>query len=225
MNPRVSRSSALASKATGFPIARIATKLAIGYSLDELRNEITKITPASFEPTIDYVVIKIPRFTFEKFIVGPTNELAFASAKRLCSVSLATMLSLSSSSVACSVYSITFTSGSMHSPTMHRFSFRPLSPKSCCLPRCTFPSLAQTYGGSYPTNCGLLMQHRPGAEPAMFRSPPPSRMHCIGAPCFVASMCVWTTWIAWERPSTSSASGSSTASERETGFRWRGAVA
>ena len=67
MNPRVSRSSALASKATGFPIARIATKLAIGYSLDELKNDITKITPASFEPTIDYIVIKIPRFTFEKF--------------------------------------------------------------------------------------------------------------------------------------------------------------
>ena len=73
MNPRVSRSSALASKATGFPIARIATKLAIGYSLDELRNEITKITPASFEPTIDYIVTKIPRFTFEKF--SRTEEL------------------------------------------------------------------------------------------------------------------------------------------------------
>ena len=67
MNPRVSRSSALASKATGFPIARVATKLAIGYSLDELKNDITKITPASFEPTIDYIVTKIPRFTFEKF--------------------------------------------------------------------------------------------------------------------------------------------------------------
>ena len=67
MNPRVSRSSALASKATGFPIARIATKLAIGYTLDELRNEITKFTPASFEPSIDYIVTKIPRFTFEKF--------------------------------------------------------------------------------------------------------------------------------------------------------------
>ena len=67
MNPRVSRSSALASKATGFPIARIATKLAVGYTLDELRNEITKSTPASFEPTIDYIVTKIPRFTFEKF--------------------------------------------------------------------------------------------------------------------------------------------------------------
>jgi len=68
MNPRVSRSSALASKATGFPIARIAAKLAIGYTLDELRNEITGgATPASFEPTIDYVVTKIPRFTFEKF--------------------------------------------------------------------------------------------------------------------------------------------------------------
>ena len=67
MNPRVSRSSALASKATGFPIAKIAAKLAIGYSLDELKNDITKSTPASFEPTIDYVVTKIPRFTFEKF--------------------------------------------------------------------------------------------------------------------------------------------------------------
>ena len=67
MNPRVSRSSALASKATGFPIAKIAAKLAVGYTLDELRNDITKGTPASFEPVIDYVVIKIPRFTFEKF--------------------------------------------------------------------------------------------------------------------------------------------------------------
>ncbi|MEL7489566.1 MAG: carbamoyl-phosphate synthase large subunit [Pseudomonadota bacterium] len=67
MNPRVSRSSALASKATGFPIARIAAKLAVGYTLDELDNDITKATPASFEPTIDYVVTKIPRFTFEKF--------------------------------------------------------------------------------------------------------------------------------------------------------------
>jgi len=67
MNPRVSRSSALASKATGFPIAKIAAKLAIGYSLDEIPNDITKKTPASFEPTIDYCVVKIPRFTFEKF--------------------------------------------------------------------------------------------------------------------------------------------------------------
>ncbi len=67
MNPRVSRSSALASKATGFPIAKIAAKLAIGYSLDEISNDITKYTPASFEPTIDYVVVKIPRFAFEKF--------------------------------------------------------------------------------------------------------------------------------------------------------------
>ena len=67
MNPRVSRSSALASKATGFPIAKIAAKLAVGYTLDELKNDITATTPASFEPTIDYVVIKIPRFTFEKF--------------------------------------------------------------------------------------------------------------------------------------------------------------
>jgi carbamoyl-phosphate synthase large subunit len=67
MNPRVSRSSALASKATGFPIAKIAAKLAVGYTLDELANDITRSTPASFEPTIDYVVVKIPRFTFEKF--------------------------------------------------------------------------------------------------------------------------------------------------------------
>ena len=67
MNPRVSRSSALASKATGFPIAKVAAKLAVGYTLDELTNDITKATPASFEPTIDYVVTKIPRFTFEKF--------------------------------------------------------------------------------------------------------------------------------------------------------------
>jgi len=67
MNPRVSRSSALASKATGFPIAKMAAKLAVGYSLDEIPNDITKKTPASFEPTIDYVVTKIPRFTFEKF--------------------------------------------------------------------------------------------------------------------------------------------------------------
>jgi carbamoyl-phosphate synthase large subunit len=67
MNPRVSRSSALASKATGFPIAKIAAKLAVGYFLDEIRNDITRETPASFEPTIDYVVTKIPRFAFEKF--------------------------------------------------------------------------------------------------------------------------------------------------------------
>ena len=67
MNPRVSRSSALASKATGFPIAKIAAKLAVGYTLDELKNDITRETPASFEPTIDYVVTKLPRFTFEKF--------------------------------------------------------------------------------------------------------------------------------------------------------------
>ena len=67
MNPRVSRSSALASKATGFPIAKIAAKLAIGYRLDEIPNDITKVTPASFEPTLDYVVVKVPRFNFEKF--------------------------------------------------------------------------------------------------------------------------------------------------------------
>ncbi|HEX5066994.1 MAG TPA: carbamoyl-phosphate synthase large subunit [Myxococcota bacterium] len=74
MNPRVSRSSALASKATGFPIAKIAAKLAVGYSLDEIRNDITRETPASFEPSIDYVVTKVPRFTFEKF-PGVDNEL------------------------------------------------------------------------------------------------------------------------------------------------------
>ena len=79
MNPRVSRSSALASKATGFPIAKIAAKLAVGYTLDELDNEITKVTPASFEPTIDYVVTKIPRFTFEKFQV--TKPLLSSSMK------------------------------------------------------------------------------------------------------------------------------------------------
>jgi carbamoyl-phosphate synthase large subunit len=67
MNPRVSRSSALASKATGFPIAKIAAKLAVGYTLDEIRNDITRETPACFEPTIDYVVVKVPRFTFDKF--------------------------------------------------------------------------------------------------------------------------------------------------------------
>ncbi|MDC0110229.1 carbamoyl-phosphate synthase large subunit [Alphaproteobacteria bacterium] len=75
MNPRVSRSSALASKATGFPIAKIAAKLAIGYNLDELKNDVTKSTPASFEPTIDYIVTKIPRFTFEKF-PGSNNFLS-----------------------------------------------------------------------------------------------------------------------------------------------------
>ena len=67
MNPRVSRSSALASKATGFPIAKIAAKLAVGYTLDEIPNDITKMTPACFEPTIDYVVAKIPKWQFEKF--------------------------------------------------------------------------------------------------------------------------------------------------------------
>ncbi|MEL6112232.1 MAG: carbamoyl-phosphate synthase large subunit [Pseudomonadota bacterium] len=77
MNPRVSRSSALASKATGFPIARIAAKLSVGYTLDELDNDITKATPASFEPTIDYVVTKIPRFAFEKF-PGAENTLSTA---------------------------------------------------------------------------------------------------------------------------------------------------
>jgi carbamoyl-phosphate synthase large subunit len=67
MNPRVSRSSALASKATGFPIAKIAAKLAVGYTLDEIPNDITKTTPSCFEPVIDYVVVKIPRWDFDKF--------------------------------------------------------------------------------------------------------------------------------------------------------------
>ena len=79
MNPRVSRSSALASKATGFPIAKVAAKLAVGYTLDELRNDITRLTPASFEPTIDYVVTKIPRFTFEKF---PDADATLTSAMK-----------------------------------------------------------------------------------------------------------------------------------------------
>ncbi|MEM9757550.1 MAG: carbamoyl-phosphate synthase large subunit, partial [Pseudomonadota bacterium] len=79
MNPRVSRSSALASKATGFPIAKIAAKLAVGYTLDELDNDITKVTPASFEPSIDYVVTKIPRFAFEKF---PGAEPALTTAMK-----------------------------------------------------------------------------------------------------------------------------------------------
>ena len=79
MNPRVSRSSALASKATGFPIAKIAAKLAVGYTLDELANDITGVTPASFEPTIDYVVTKIPRFTFEKF---PGSEAKLSTSMK-----------------------------------------------------------------------------------------------------------------------------------------------
>jgi carbamoyl-phosphate synthase large subunit len=79
MNPRVSRSSALASKATGFPIAKIAAKLAVGYTLDELQNDITRETPACFEPTIDYVVTKIPRFTFEKF---PNTDDTLTSAMK-----------------------------------------------------------------------------------------------------------------------------------------------
>ena len=80
MNPRVSRSSALASKATGFPIAKIAALLAIGYRLDEIRNDITRVTPASFEPVLDYVVVKIPRWAFEKFrdaspLLGHADEV------------------------------------------------------------------------------------------------------------------------------------------------------
>jgi len=80
MNPRVSRSSALASKATGFPIAKIAAKLAVGYTLDEIPNDITKETPACFEPAIDYCVVKIPRFTFEKFrLADPTLSVSMKS--------------------------------------------------------------------------------------------------------------------------------------------------
>ncbi len=86
MNPRVSRSSALASKATGFPIAKIAAKLAVGYTLDELDNDITKVTPASFEPTIDYVVTKIPRFAFEKF---PGAEATLTTAMKSVGESMA----------------------------------------------------------------------------------------------------------------------------------------
>src|SRR5207237_5961593 len=74
MNPRVSRSSALASKATGYPIAKVAAKLAVGYTLDEIANDLTGTTPASFEPTLDYVVVKAPRFAFEKF-PGAETEL------------------------------------------------------------------------------------------------------------------------------------------------------
>jgi carbamoyl-phosphate synthase large subunit len=87
MNPRVSRSSALASKATGFPIAKIAAKLAVGYTLDEIRNDITRETPASFEPTIDYVVTKIPRFTFEKFAeADPTLTIQMKSVGEVMSI-------------------------------------------------------------------------------------------------------------------------------------------
>ncbi len=87
MNPRVSRSSALASKATGFPIAKVAAKLAVGYTLDEIQNDITKVTPASFEPTIDYVVTKIPRFTFEKFNEAkPTLSSAMRSVGEAMSI-------------------------------------------------------------------------------------------------------------------------------------------
>jgi carbamoyl-phosphate synthase large subunit len=87
MNPRVSRSSALASKATGFPIAKIAAKLAVGYTLDEIANDITRETPASFEPTIDYCVVKIPRFTFEKFPgVDPTLTTSMKSVGECMSI-------------------------------------------------------------------------------------------------------------------------------------------
>src|SRR6478735_4853908 len=110
MNPRVSRSSALASKATGFPIAKIAARLAVGYSLEEIPNDITQITPASFEPTIDYVVVKWPRFAFEKFpgvnpdlsthmksvgeamAIGRTFQQAFAKALRSRELDIATKL-------------------------------------------------------------------------------------------------------------------------------------
>lgn len=87
MNPRVSRSSALASKATGFPIAKVAAKLAVGYTLDEIKNDITEVTPASFEPSIDYIVTKIPRFTFEKFgITNPSLSSAMRSVGEAMSI-------------------------------------------------------------------------------------------------------------------------------------------
>src|SRR5215470_13115857 len=110
MNPRVSRSSALASKATGFPIAKIAARLAVGYALEEIPNDITKVTPASFEPTIDYVVVKWPRFAFEKFpgvasdlsthmksvgeamAIGRTFQQAFAKSLRSRELDIATKL-------------------------------------------------------------------------------------------------------------------------------------
>jgi carbamoyl-phosphate synthase large subunit len=79
MNPRVSRSSALASKATGYPIAKVAAKLAVGYTLDEIPNDLTKTTPASFEPTLDYVVVKFPRFAFEKFPGASSSSRASRS--------------------------------------------------------------------------------------------------------------------------------------------------
>ena len=83
MNPRVCRSSALASKATGFPIAKIAARLAVGYTLDEIPNDITRETPASFEPTLDYVVVKVPRFAFEKFPgADPTLTTHMKSRRR-----------------------------------------------------------------------------------------------------------------------------------------------
>ena len=80
INPRVSRSSALASKATGYPIAKIAAKLAIGYNLDELKNQITKTTSAYFEPALDYVIVKIPRWNFDKF-KGANDTLGLANEK------------------------------------------------------------------------------------------------------------------------------------------------
>jgi carbamoyl-phosphate synthase large subunit len=87
MNPRVSRSSALASKATGFPIAKIAAKLAVGYTLDEIPNDITRETPACFEPAIDYCVVKIPRFTFEKFaFADPTLTVSMKSVGEAMSI-------------------------------------------------------------------------------------------------------------------------------------------
>src|ERR687888_877683 len=110
MTPRVSRSSALASKATGFPIAKIAARLAVGYALEEIPNDITGITPASFEPTIDYVVVKWPRFAFEKFpgvasdlsthmksvgeamAIGRTFQQAFAKSLRSRELDIATKL-------------------------------------------------------------------------------------------------------------------------------------
>ncbi len=94
MNPRVSRSSALASKATGYPIAKVAARLAVGYTLDEIDNDITQVTPASFEPTIDYIVTKIPRFTFEKF---PTTSNKLSSQMKSVGESMAIGRSFSES--------------------------------------------------------------------------------------------------------------------------------
>ena len=105
MNPRVSRSSALASKATGFPIAKMAAKLAVGYTLDQIANDITQKTPASFEPSIDYIVTKIPKFAFEKF-PGSKPELSTMVREHEMELCGGSSICCSSSSRECSSSSI-----------------------------------------------------------------------------------------------------------------------